>query len=398
MIYATKIGFIGLGKLGMPCAEAIADKGFDVTGYDILSKTSSHIEIRDSIEDVCRDRDIVFVATPTPHEDGYDGRAPTSHLPVKDFDYTAVKQVLSRCDKYMKPEQTLVLISTVLPGTIRRELHPIVTNTKLIYNPYLIAMGTVADDMLNPEMIMIGSKKGLKGSRCRERSELLESFYNQVCENFPRMEFGTYEEVESMKIFYNTFISNKVALVNMIQDVAHKLGNMNVDVVTQALAKSTKRIVSPAYMKAGMGDGGACHPRDNIALRWLAKELNLGYDLFESIMTARERQAEHMAKAILEHGKNIYFTSDSYKPGTNLMDGSYSLLVQHYVVKHGGQIVHGFDNPAEVIVRVHESDQITTDDKTIIFDPWRTYPKAENVVYYGKYTKFTGEKTDANLP
>jgi len=398
MIYATKIGFIGLGKLGMPCAEAIANKGFDVTGYDILSKTSSHIEIRDSIEDVCRDRDIVFVATPTPHEDGYDGRAPTSHLPVKDFDYTAVKQVLSKCNKYMKPEQTLVLISTVLPGTIRRELHPIVTNTKLIYNPYLIAMGTVADDMLNPEMIMIGSKKGLKGSRCRERSELLESFYNQVCENFPRMEFGTYEEVESMKIFYNTFISNKVALVNMIQDVAHKLGNMNVDVVTQALAKSTKRIVSPAYMKAGMGDGGACHPRDNIALRWLAKELNLGYDLFESIMTARERQAEHMAKAILEHGKNIYFTSNSYKPGTNLMDGSYSLLVQHYVVKHGGQIVHGFDNPAEVIVRVHESDQITTDDKTIIFDPWRTYPKAENVVYYGKYTKFTGEKTDANLP
>ena len=398
MIYATKIGFIGLGKLGMPCAEAIADKGFDVTGYDILSKTSSHIEIRDSIEDVCRDRDIVFVATPTPHEDGYDGRAPTSHLPVKDFDYTAVKQVLSKCNKYMKPEQTLVLISTVLPGTIRRELHPIVTNTKLIYNPYLIAMGTVADDMLNPEMIMIGSKKGLKGSRCRERSELLESFYNQVCENFPRMEFGTYEEVESMKIFYNTFISNKVALVNMIQDVAHKLGNMNVDVVTQALAKSTKRIVSPAYMKAGMGDGGACHPRDNIALRWLAKELNLGYDLFESIMTARERQAEHMAKAILEHGKNIYFTSNSYKPGTNLMDGSYSLLVQHYVVKHGGQIVHGFNNPAEVIVRVHESDQITTDDKTIIFDPWRTYPKAENVVYYGKYTKFTGEKTDANLP
>jgi UDPglucose 6-dehydrogenase len=383
MIYGTKIGFIGLGKLGMPCAEAIAKKGFDVAGHDIVSKTSSHIEIRDSIEDVCRDRDIVFVATPTPHEDGYDGRAPTSHLPVQDFDYTAVKQVLSRCDKYMKPEQTLVLISTVLPGTIRRELHPIVTNTKLIYNPYLIAMGTVADDMLNPEMIMIGSKRGLKGSRCRERSELLESFYNQVCENFPRVEFGTYEEVESMKIFYNTFISNKVALVNMIQDVAHKLGNMNVDVVTQALAKSTKRIVSPAYMKAGMGDGGACHPRDNIALRWLAKDLDLGYDMFESIMTAREQQAENMAKAILTHGKNVWFSSDSYKPGTDLVHGSSSLLVQHYIVKNGGQIVNGIDTPVEVIVRVHETDEFTADDSTIIFDPWRTYPIANNVVHYG---------------
>jgi UDPglucose 6-dehydrogenase len=382
IVYGTKIGFIGLGKLGMPCAEAIAKKGFDVAGYDIAHRTSNHIEIREDIEDVCRDRDIVFVATPTPHEDGYDGREPTSHLPVKDFNYDSVKKVLTKCNKHMGPVQTLVLISTVLPGTCRRELQPLVTNTKLMYNPYLIAMGTVADDMINPEMIMIGSKNGLTGTNCKVRSELLESFYNQVCDNFPRIEFGTFEEVESMKIFYNTFISNKVALVNMIQDVAHKLGNMNVDVVTQALAKSTKRIVSPAYMKAGMGDGGACHPRDNIALRWLAKELDLGYDMFESIMTAREQQAETMAKAILSHGKNIWFSSDSYKPGTDLVDGSSSLLLQHYVKKHGGTLANGVDTPVEVIVRVHESDQFSADDTTIIFDPWRSYPKAANVVYY----------------
>ena len=383
IIYATKIGFIGLGKLGMPCAEAMAKKGFNVAGYDIVHKTSDHIEIRDSIKSVVEDSDIVFVATPTPHEDGYDGKAPTSHLPVKDFNYTAVKQVLSACDKHMKPEQTLVLISTVLPGTTRREFAPLVTNTSLMYNPYLIAMGTVADDMVNPEMIMIGSKTGMKDSDCKNRAELLESFYNQVCENMPRIEIGTWEETESMKIFYNTFISTKVALVNMIQDVAHKVGNMNVDVVTQALAKSTMRIISPRYMKAGMGDGGACHPRDNIALRWLAKDLDLGYDMFESIMTARERQAENMAKAILTHGKNIWFSSDSYKPGVNMPDGSSSLLLQHYVKEHGGQLVNGINTPVEVIVRVHESDKFTADDKTIIFDPWRTYPRADNVVYYG---------------
>jgi len=387
MIYGTKIGFIGLGKLGMPCAEAVADKGFDVTGFDIVNKTSTKIEIKNSLQSVVEDRDIVFVATPTPHEDGYDGRAPTSNLPVKDFDYTAVKEVLSRCNKYMSSEQTLVLISTVLPGTTRREFAPLVTNTKLMYNPYLIAMGTVADDMINPEMIMIGSKNGMAGKNCKIRSELLESFYNQVCDNMPRVEFGTWEETESMKIFYNTFISTKVALVNMIQDVAHKTGNMNVDVVTQALAKSTMRIISPRYMKAGMGDGGACHPRGNIALRWLAKELDLGYDMFESIMTAREKQAENMAKAILEHGNSIFFTSDSYKPGVNMPDGSSSLLLQHYIIKHGGQIVNGINTPVEVIVRIHESDQVTADESTIIFDPWRSYPKADNVVYYGKYSK-----------
>jgi UDPglucose 6-dehydrogenase len=287
----------------------------------------------------------------------------------------------------MTEEQTLVLISTVLPGTTRREFAPLVSNTKLMYNPYLIAMGTVADDMINPEMIMVGSENGMSGTDCKVRSELLESFYNQVCDNMPRIEIGTWEEVESMKIFYNTFISTKVALVNMIQDVAHKTGNMNVDLVTNALSKSTKRIVSPAYMKAGMGDGGACHPRDNIALRWLAKELDLGYDMFESIMTAREKQAENMAKAILTHGKNVWFSSDSYKPGTNLVDGSSSLLLQHYVTKHGGQIVNGIDTPVEVIVRVHETDQVSADENTIIFDPWRSYPEAENVVYYGKYNK-----------
>jgi len=386
IIYGTKIGFIGLGKLGMPCAEAIARKGFNVTGYDVDDKKNDLIEIRHTIKDLVTDRDIVFVAVPTPHEDGYDGKTPTSQLPVKDFNYDVVKKVITKCDENMTREQTLVLISTVLPGTIRRELAPLMTNTGLVYNPYLIAMGTVADDMINPEMIMIGTEWGLKGKLCRARSELLESLYNNVCENSPRVEMGTWEEVESMKIFYNTFISNKIALVNMIQDVSQRLGNMNVDRVTEALARSTQRIVSTRYMKPGMGDGGACHPRDNIALRWLAQELGLGYDLFEGIMTARERQAENMALAILEHGKNVYFTSDTYKPGTDMTDGSYSLLVQHYVKQHGGQIVHGFDNPVEVIVRVHESDKITADNETMIFDPWRSYPKAENVVYYGKYS------------
>ncbi len=380
IIYDIKIGFVGLGKLGMPCSEAIAKKGFDVAGYDIKFKTSELIDIRSSIQDLCRDRDIVFVATPTPHEDGYDGREPTSHLPVKDFNYTAVKDVLKECNRHLGTNQTLVLISTVLPGTIRRELSPIVTKTELLYNPYLIAMGTVSWDIINPEMIMIGSAEGKAGPRI----QMLADFYNILCDNSPRLETGTFEDVEAMKVFFNTFVSTKIALVNMIQDVGQKLKNMDVDKVTQALAKCDQKIMSPAYMKPGMGDGGACHPRDNIALRWLAKELNLGYDIFETVMTAREKQAENMAKEILKHGNNIHCTSDFYKPGTNQVDGSSSLLLQHYIVKHGGQITNGFDSPIEVIVRIHESDKFEVDETTIIFDPWRTYPPGPNVIYYGQ--------------
>jgi len=161
---------------------------------------------------------------------------------------------------------------------------------------------------------------------------------------------------------------------------------MNADKVANALANSNMRIMSDKYMKPGMGDGGSCHPRDNIALRWLAKELNLGYDIFHAVMTARDNQAKNMAKAILKHGTNVYFTSDYYKPNVPLTDGSYSLLVQHYVKELGGKLVNGFNNIVEVVVRVHESDKVKADNKTIIFDPWRTYPPADNVVYYGHST------------
>ena len=375
------IGFIGLGKLGMPCAEAVVDKGYHVNGYDILPRQSTKVDIKSSIQEVVEQSDIIFVATPTPHEQGYDGRDPTSHLPPKDFNYDSVKEVLTECNKYVRQEQVLALVSTVLPGTIRRELAPLITNTKLIYNPYLIAMGSVGWDMINPEVIIIGTMKGIKATATRAQNLL--NFYTMVCDNSPRVEFGTWEEAEAIKIFYNTFISSKIAFVNMIQDVAQQLGNIDVDVVTKALAKSTMRINSTRYMRAGLGDGGACHPRDNIALRWLAKELNLGYDVFQSIMYTRERQAENMAVAILKHGTNICFSSDTYKPNTNLIDGSYSLLVQHYVMKHGGSIVNGFNEKVDVIVRVHESDKVEADENTIIFDPWRTYPKDKNVIHYG---------------
>jgi len=376
----VKISFIGLGKLGLPCAEAVAQKGHTVSGYDIVNVTSDTINVKDSIAEAVAGQDIVFVAVPTPHDPAYDGRAPTAHLEPKDFSYDIVKECLEEANKFMTKNQLLVLISTVLPGTTRREFAPLVNNTRFVYNPYLIAMGTVAWDMINPEMIMIGTEDGSATTDARE----LVKFYQSIMENNPRYEIGTWDECECIKVFYNTFISTKIGLVNMMQDVAQKQGNINVDVVTRALSKSTMRIISKAYMKAGMGDGGACHPRDNIALRYMAQELGLGYDLFDSVMNAREKQAENMAIEILKYGNKVQFSSDSYKPGVDYVDGSYSLLVQHYIKKHGGYVVK--EKPM-IYVLVHEGD--TVPDNVPVFDPWRTY-KGTNVVYYGNTRKNKG--------
>ena len=97
-----KIGFIGLGKLGLPCAEACAKKGHAVLGYDIAPVESDYVIVEESIKDVVEPVDIVFVAVPTPHKPEYDGRLPTAHLPPKDFSYDIVTQVLTETNKHVK--------------------------------------------------------------------------------------------------------------------------------------------------------------------------------------------------------------------------------------------------------------------------------------------------------
>ena len=122
---------------------------------------------------------------------------------------------------------------------------------------------------------------------------------------------------------------------------------MNVDVVTKALERSTYRITGKTYMKAGMGDGGGCHPRDNISLRYMAEKLGLGYDLFDAIMKAREVQAKNMADKLVELSKEnnlpIIILGQSYKPVVDYLDGSSSILTAHYIKEQG--IVPEFDQP-----------------------------------------------------
>ena len=325
-----KVGFIGIGKLGKDCAEVMA-KEHDVRGYDINPVESKSIDVVDTIEKVVEGRELIFVAVPTPHDTEYGGETPSYDLKPKNFSYEIVKSVLSDVNRYATKDQLVVLISTTLPGTVRTELIQYTDNFRFIYNPYLIAMGSVKWDMVNPEMVIIGTDDG---SETGDAKTLIE-FYDTFMENNPRYVVGTWDEAESIKIFYNTFISTKIGLVNMIQDVSESIGNIDVDVVTDALANSTKRIMSSSYMKAGMGDSGACHPRDNIALRWLSEELNLGYDLFGELMKARDIQAKRVAERLVslsaEHDLDIFIHGKSYKPGVPYIDGSYSILIGHWI-------------------------------------------------------------------
>jgi len=715
-----RAGMIGLGKLGLLAAEAMAAE-HDVMGTDIRPVHTTAVK-QGSLAQTVAHSDIIFIAVQTPHDPAYDGSAPTSHLPNRDFDYSMVMQVLddiAACDTTGK---TVVLISTVLPGTTRRLLAQRLPGCELIYNPYLIAMGTVIQDMISPEMVMIGNSHGTVDSHVAR----LMDFYRPLMQNNPRMVTGTWEEIESTKIFYNcyshdtevltdhgwklfpdvqctdtvlsldpqtqipqwvkplsivgrphsgnmihftssqddvlvteahnmyvgrvttkarirthswelmpasavitrsyyaftrstqwhddspaavdlgcmqlptelyvrlmgwyltqgcvrdahiitsqdqhhnaqqqaqiramlteiqlltdqghvvdhspwgcglrhqglaeyltqfgsgpdqrvphdikrlgapmirafldclhsaegsvmsaassahghshsgqsrprhwvtashrmaadlgeliikvgrfpsygrvvsdtshhdchvvyetsqktsrfrrssahglkhrvivnyagqiycavlpknhvfltrrngkctwqgnTFISAKLSLVNMIQDVAQRVGHMNADVVADALAHSTHRIMGPAYMKPGMGDGGPCHPRDNIALRWLAQHLDLGYDLFDSIVRARELQAQHLAQALTEPALPVVILGRSFKPGVPYCDGSYGLLVGHYCQCQGAVVSYDviLPEPAAYLLGHHidHSDAVKhMAQGSVVVDPWRS--------------------------
>jgi UDPglucose 6-dehydrogenase len=405
------IGFIGLGKLGMDAAEVFAEC-YPTLGFDPEPRTSNTVKIT-NLPELVRDSEWIFVAVPTPHAQDYDGSLPSSHLEPRDFDYSAVKQVFKQIRELANGPKKVVLISTVLPGTTRHYLAYLLNGEhELIYNPYLIAMGSVKWDMVNPEMIMIGTED-IKTDKLAQQ---LVQLYNPIVKNNARMVIGTWEECESIKIFYNTFISAKVSLVNMIQDFAMRIGNINVDVVTDALAASTQRIMGPKYMTAGMGDAGACHPRDNIALRWLAEEYSIGYDMFDTIMQAREVQAKNLAEFLVitaqKHNLPIVIHGKAYKPDVPYCIGSYSTLIGHYINSMGHKVYYvdpladdttdvigGTNHPAVVLLAHNrkvtygytgqeqtESFYYDLPSGSVIVDPWRSLPidmPGMTVVHYG---------------
>jgi len=406
----AKIGFIGIGKLGLDCAEVFAEK-HEVRGYDIYPRTSKSVRVCD-IAELVKESEWIFIAVPTPHAEGYDGSVPSSHMEPRDFGHDAVIDAINKVNDNATSPKKVVLISTVLPGTTRRKFITLVDpKHEFCYNPYLIAMGSVKWDMANPEMVIIGTEDG---SLTGVAGELID-LYKTIMQNDPRYEVGTWDECESIKIFYNTFISAKVGLVNMIQDFALKIGNINVDVVTNALARSTMRIMGPKYMTAGMGDAGACHPRDNIALRWLAQEYDIGYDLFDTVMHAREIQAKNLAEFLIEQsdqaGLPIVIHGKAYKPDVEYCIGSYSTLVGHYV-KEAGYKVNYLDPLADdpedvistlsgpVVVLWAHNRKITYEytgnqedtkpyakipNGSVIVDPWRKLTDSNNitVIHYG---------------
>ena len=418
------IGFIGLGKLGLPCALAVESRGHKVVGYDPSQQVKNIIDTKKlqyqeiwaqehldktkiqikSIEEVVSHSDIIFVPIQTPHGEKFEG---STRIPDEraDFDYTFLKKgVGDLSDEIEKQgkDKIVIVISTVLPGTIRSEIKPLLGNhTKLCYNPFFIAMGTTMRDFLKPEIVLFGVED-------KDAAEKAKKFYRTL-HHQPFYE-TTIENAELIKVCYNTFISSKISIVNTIMEMCHHLPNTNVDDVTNALKMCDERIISDKYLSGGMGDGGGCHPRDNIALSWLSEKLGMSYNWFDNIMMQRELQTDWLADLVEDYSegnKGINILGKSFKPETNIVTGSPSILLKNVLEERG----HGvfmwdpyIDEPWEEIKEKYDDSDNETDshlyfigtkhpdftsfpfeDGSVVLDPWRYIPKSDNykVIWIG---------------
>lgn len=400
------IGMVGLGKLGLPVATAMAARGLDVYGYDPhVWQYPADLSYEQGLEEVAKDArgrmhfcglneviqncDVIMVAVQTPHEPRFEGVTP---LPEDraDFDYSFLRRAVAQTggEAALQGRQvTLAIISTVLPGTMEREIRPLLgSHAKLVYNPSFIAMGTTIRDFIDPEFVLLGGDEDDRVADVYRKLRPFMPFYRTTIEN-----------AELIKVAYNTFIGLKVAFANTLMEVCHKAG-CDVEAVTGALKKAHRRLISPAYMDGGMGDGGGCHPRDNIALSWLARELDLSHDLFEDVMACREDQARWLADLVLEHqrrtGLPVGILGIAYKPGSHITTGSPARLVKAMLkecpnsvstydphVGIGTEETRGSAGPMVWLVgcKHHEFPDLKFPTGSVVIDPFRYMPDQDGV-------------------
>jgi UDPglucose 6-dehydrogenase len=403
-----KVGFLGLGKLGLPCALAIDSAGHDVYGFDLNPEVEkilkdkvlpyreegaddllqNHNIIYTDIPNVVKNSDIIFVPIQTPHSPRYEGvtRLPKDKV---DFDYTWLIDGMSTLSTEIEKngeDKVVIIISTVLPGTIRRNIKPLLgKHTKLCYNPFFIAMGTTIKDFISPEFVLFGVDDV-------DAYEKAKKFYSTI--HSKPIYKCTIEEAELIKVTYNTYITMKICLANTVMEVSHKLDNIDCDNVMKGLFLANERLMSPKYLIGGMGDGGGCHPRDNIALSWLSDKLDLSYNWYENLMLCRENQTDWLSDLIIQHKQDlpIVILGKTFKKETNLTVGSPSVLLKN-ILEERGYAVYMFDPyidfqetpPLDIpaLFFIGTNHDLFIDYKfpkgSIVIDPWRFLSKQEDV-------------------
>lgn len=345
------ISVVGLGRLGLPLALCFATKGYHVYGVDVSKSTVNKLNNgsfqskEKSVEKLLK-QNIKRIVFSTFYQEAINNTSityivvPTPSTNKGDFSNEYIKKVLYSIAPIIKKKEekhTIVLVSTISPKESNKRLVPLLeklTHKKVgreigfCYSPEFIALGSVIDNIRNPDTILVGASDLQTG-------DLVESIRFSLCSNKPYITRTNYINAEIAKLSLNTYITTKISFANMIARLCEKIPGADVDIVTKAIGSDSR--VGHKYLKGGLGYGGPCFPRDNLALLYAIKSIGLNFRLPLAVHAFNKEQIDSVFNVILKYKKNnkkVGILGLGYKPHTDVVDESQSILLIKKLIRH----------------------------------------------------------------
>jgi UDPglucose 6-dehydrogenase len=374
-----KIAVVGLGFVGCVTAAVLADQGNEVIGLDIdaqkiklLNSGKSPI-FEPGLEELIKkneknlkfttdysllsDSDVIFIAVPTPNENG---KIDLNYV------YSAIKSVA-----LINKNAIIVIKSTVIPGTgtrLEKEF-----NVKIVSNPEFLREGNAIYDTMHPDRVVIGGNY--------EYTNIVSDIWKFT--NAPVL-LTTRENAELIKYASNAFLATKISFINEVANLCEKIPNSDVEIVAKGMGLDKR--IGPLFLKAGIGYGGSCFPKDTQALITFAEDLGEKMNIVKAAKKVNEERIERIIK-ILERkfktlkGLKILQLGISFKENTNDIRESQALKL-YEILKKKGAIVNVFDpvNRIDTIDYCNSIEEcINNADVIIVATEWQEFKILETM-------------------
>jgi UDPglucose 6-dehydrogenase len=228
-----------------------------------------------------------------------------------------------------------------MPGTTRDVVKPILereserkcgSDLLLAYSPEFIALGTVIRDFLEPDWVLLGEDSPAAG-------DWLEEFYKKVCKNNPPVQRMSAINAEIAKLSLNCYVTTKISFANSLAAICEQVPGGDAQTILKAIGLD-KRIGQKAILP-GLGFGGPCFPRDNLAFQTFAKDAGACAPLAEAVQAINETQPERVVKLIqsqIDRGSVVAILGAAYKPMTDIIEDAQPVLIARLLVGRGYRV------------------------------------------------------------
>jgi len=341
------IGIVGVGKLGICYAIILAKSGYKVFIYDInkiildniknniynynepglnnlISEFKSNLILSYDLNDIYNNCDIIFTYIQTPSLDN----GLYNHEYINNF----IDETL-KIDN--KEDKIIIINSTVIPeycNSIKEKLK--LNNFSLCYNPSFIAQGSIINNIINPDIILIGL------------DEENEDNYNKIVDIYDKILINNNDktkykkmnllEAEITKLSINCFITTKITYANMIGDYLINK-NCNPDIVLNAIGSDSR--IGTKYFNYGFGYGGPCLPRDNKALYEYGKLNNYDFNICNINDLNNNNHLLFQYEKLRNSNEPIEFRYITYKDTSDILEQSQKLELAILLAKNKNKVI-----------------------------------------------------------